>query len=88
MPRLYRVLYEHIGDVSDEQLQQLVDALEEEDEEDDAYFIDGETITFLAGEGVDSAVVEMLRGVVGEEGAEIVWEADEETGEIADDAMR
>ena len=78
MPRLYRVLYEPIGEINDEQLEQLIDALEEEDEEDDDFFINPETLEYLAREGVDPVVVALLRYAVGEEGAEIVWERDED----------
>ena len=77
MPRLYRVSYELIGEISEEQLQQLMDALEEEDEEDDDFFVGPETLEYLAQEGVDPAVLALLRDAVGEDGAEIVWETDE-----------
>ena len=85
MPRLYRVVYEEIGEISDEQLEQLEDALVEEDDEDTDFFIDTDTLTYLEGEGVDAAVIALLRDAVGEEGAEIVWEVEEEEGEFEEE---
>jgi hypothetical protein len=74
MPHLYKVTYEYIGEIDDDQLDLLVDALEEEDEEDQDYFVDPETLDYLAEQGLDPGVVAMLRRAVGEEGAEIVWD--------------
>ena len=81
MPRLYRVVYEYLGEIGEEQLGKLIDALEEEDESDQDYFIDADTLTYLADAGIDPSVLAMLRAAVGEEGVEISWETDEEADE-------
>lgn len=78
MPMLYRVLYEEIGEIDEEDLDQLIDLLEEESEEDQDYFIDAETLDYLAERGIKPAVIDLLRPAIGEEGAEIRWEWDED----------
>lgn len=84
MPMLYRVLYEEIGEIEDEDLDQLIDLLEEESDEDQDYFIDTETLDFLAERGVKPAVIDLLRPAVGDEGAEIRWEWDEDAEDEED----
>lgn len=63
-----------IGTITDEQLAQLADHLEEENPEDHDYWIDGATLDALEEEGVDAAVVTLLRRALGErEGMEVRW---------------
>ena len=75
MPRLY--LKENgsfIGTVSDADLKFLVDQLEEEDQADDDYFIDGATIDLLEENGASESLVSMLRAVVDHgEGVDVFW---------------
>ncbi len=75
MPYLYRAdTGEPLGDIDERMLGQLVDALEEEDATDRDYFVDANTLEYLAGRGVDPALLAMLRGAIGEQGADIRWE--------------
>lgn len=75
MPHLYRAdTGEPIGDIDERMLGQLIDALEEEDVADRDYFVDANTLEYLAGRGVDPALLAILRGVIGDEGADIRWE--------------
>ena len=86
MPRLYRVADEHLGDIDEAQLDDLIDALEEdEDEAGQSYFVDAETLGHLAAEGVDPAVLALLRPAVGEDGCEIYWEEGEDEDEDEDE---
>jgi len=64
-----------IGQLSDKQLQDLVDLLVEESAEDQDYYIDATTLDYLAEQGADPALLAMLRPHVleGEEGMEIEW---------------
>jgi hypothetical protein len=63
-----------ITEISREQLEELQDALEEEFEEDADYYIDPDTIDYLAGQGVSAQVLERLRTVVGDRGGlDIGW---------------
>lgn len=63
-----------IGTITEAQLDQLVDHLEEETPEDQDYWIDGATLDALAEEGVDAAVIALLRKAIGErEGVEVRW---------------
>jgi hypothetical protein len=63
-----------IGTITDDQLTQLAEHLEEESPEDQDYWIDGDTLDALEEEGVDAALVTLLRGALGErEGIEVRW---------------
>ncbi len=76
MPRLYNVdSGDPIGEVSDEQLQFLIDELEEEDEEDQDYYIDKDTLEMLREHGGDPALIDLLTRAMGEDGdIEIAWD--------------
>lgn len=64
MPQVYRLIdIEHdneIGVVTGDQLQFLIDNLEEEGFEDQNYYIDPESLSFLAEEGCDEELLAML----------------------------
>jgi hypothetical protein len=63
-----------LGTIDDSDLKVLIDQLEEEDESDDDYFIDGPTIDLLEQNGASEALVSMLRDVVGSsDGVDILW---------------
>jgi len=77
MARLYRVdTGETIGQLNDIQLKFLVDMLEEEDEDDQDYFIDQDTLELFSDNGCDAELLAMLEGALedGEEGVDIAWE--------------
>ncbi len=64
-----------IGTITEEQLRALQDHLEEESPEDTDYWIDAPTLDAMAEEGVDAALVGLLRTAVGDgDGVEIRWE--------------
>jgi processive 1,2-diacylglycerol beta-glucosyltransferase len=63
-----------LGTISDEQLQFLVDALEEESLEDKDYYISGDTIDMLEEDGADRQLITLLRGALGgREGMDVRW---------------
>ena len=63
-----------IGTLTEEQLQTLIDLLEEEDDEDRDYYIDRDILEYLAEEGADAALLDLLRPhVSGDDGIEIEW---------------
>jgi processive 1,2-diacylglycerol beta-glucosyltransferase len=66
MPNLYnQTTGELISSITDEQLQSLVDQLEEESLEDQDYAIDPMTLAYFEGQGIDPALVGMLRAALG-----------------------
>ena len=63
-----------LGQVTEEQLQYLIDNLEEEWLEDQDYAITPLTLEYLEGLGADPALTSMLRdALAGREVIEIVW---------------
>jgi hypothetical protein len=77
MPRLYRVDTDQtLGQITQTQLQFLVDMLEEEDEDDTEYFIDQDTLELFSDNKCDPELLAMLENALedGEEGVNIGWE--------------
>ena len=65
---------ELIGEISQEQLNTLIDLLVEESREDQDYYINEVTLDMLAARGADKSLIDMLRQALGEEeGIEILW---------------
>lgn len=63
-----------IGEISDEQLDFLIDQLEEEERDDD-YYLDLETIDLLEENGADDSLITLLRKVLGSnEGIDVRWQ--------------
>lgn len=63
-----------IGEVSEEQLQFLIDQLEEEDLEDRDYAITPMLLQLFEAEGADASLLSMLKEALGDgETVEIVW---------------
>ena len=64
MDQMYRLMNiehdEEIGVITEDQVQFLVDNLEEEGFEDQDYYIDSESLSFLAENGCDEELVTML----------------------------
>jgi processive 1,2-diacylglycerol beta-glucosyltransferase len=64
-----------LGQITDEQLQFLIDQLEEESLTDRDYYISADTVDMLEDEGADSALVDALRQALGgREGMDVRWE--------------
>lgn len=64
----------HLGNISEEELQSLVDALEEESRTDTDYWIDTHTVDMLEEHGVSASLVALLRSAVaGRDGLDIAW---------------
>jgi hypothetical protein len=76
MIRLYdKDTGKQVGEVADETFRFLVDLLEEESADDRDYFIDADTLDWMAEEGADPALVAVLRKALGgREEMEIRWE--------------
>ncbi len=63
-----------IGTITDVQLRELIDELEEDSGTDRDYWVDEATVDMLADVGVDRGLVAMLRtALAGREGIEIEW---------------
>jgi hypothetical protein len=63
-----------IGEISDDQLEFLVEQLEEGDSQDQDYFLDLETIDLLEETGADDALIMLLRRALGSsEGIDVRW---------------
>jgi len=63
-----------LGELTADQLQQLQDFLEEESPEDRDYWLNPEELEHMAEEGLDPALLEMLRAAcTSEEGVEVEW---------------
>jgi hypothetical protein len=63
-----------IGEITDEQLDFLIDMLEEEDSKDQDYWIDQATLEYFQENGGDPALIKLLHDAIGEsEGIEIEW---------------
>ncbi|RKU06298.1 galactosyldiacylglycerol synthase [Candidatus Poribacteria bacterium] len=64
MAQVYRLIDiehdEEIGVVTEDQVQFLIDNLEEEGFEDQDYYIDSESLSFLAENGCDEELLSML----------------------------
>ena len=64
-----------LGSITEADLQVLIDALEEESEDDQDYYIDQATIEFMADGRPSDHLLAMLRGALGSsDGIEIRWE--------------
>jgi hypothetical protein len=63
-----------IGEITDEQLSFLIDMLEEEDVEDQDYWIDPMTLQYFQENDGDPDLIKLLQEAIGEsEGIEIEW---------------
>jgi hypothetical protein len=77
MARLYRVDNDKtLGTINASQLKFLVDMLEEEDDEDQDYFIDQDTLELFSDNKCDPELLAMLESALddGEDGVDIAWE--------------
>lgn len=63
-----------IGEITEQQLQFLIDELEEEFKEDTDYYVDGATLELLEGRDADPKLIALLRDALGDRPEmEIVW---------------
>lgn len=64
-----------VGEITEGQLQFLIDHLEETTTDDQDYWIDVPTLAMLRNEGADAELVEILaKGLGGRPGYEVRWE--------------
>ncbi len=64
----------HIGSISPEQLQFMMDQLVEESDEDKNYWLNRATLDMFVSNGADPALVELLRTAMGErDEMEVEW---------------
>ena len=79
---------ELIGQLTEADLQVLIDALEEESTEDRDYFIDAATIDVIADGRATEHLVALLRKALGStEGVDIRWQRRGDTGRSQTDQM-
>lgn len=65
---------QRIGTITEAQLHELIDELEEESGGDRDYWIDEGTLDMMADVGADGGLVDMLRAALaGREGMEVEW---------------
>lgn len=78
MITLYDKQTDHkIGEISEGELQFLIDEMEEEDSHDKDYYIDASTIDYLVSRKATAHLVALLRKGLGEsEGFDARWEDD------------
>ena len=63
-----------LGEVTEEQFRALVDALEEESDEDTDYYINRATLDLLREAGADPALIALLeQGLAGREDMDVQW---------------
>jgi len=76
MPRLYNKKNNALlGEISESDVECLVDVLEEEDSKDVDYFIDLDTVDILEDNGASAELVKLLRAAIGAtEGVDVRWE--------------
>ena len=66
---------EIIGTVTDEELDEIIDALEEETEDDQDYYVDANTLDYMEGLNVSANVLALLKtALVGKESIDIEWD--------------
>ena len=63
-----------IGNISEDQLQFLIDQLEEEDNKDQDYYLSRDTLDLLKVNGADSQLIKMLAEALGSKNdLDIIW---------------
>jgi processive 1,2-diacylglycerol beta-glucosyltransferase len=80
------LLYTQVGELSEEQLDFLVDNLEEEWPEDRDYYINRAMLEILKQRGADAALLHILEQALGNrEEVDILWVDTDELEEIEED---
>jgi processive 1,2-diacylglycerol beta-glucosyltransferase len=76
------LLYSQVGELSEDQLDFLIDNLEEEWSDDRDYFINRELVNALQTRGADPALIAMLQAALGDKDeVDILWVDTEEEEE-------
>jgi processive 1,2-diacylglycerol beta-glucosyltransferase len=79
-------LYAYVGEVSEDQLDFLIDNLEEEWSDDRDYFVNKELVEMLEQKGADRGLLNLLRKALGtQDEVDILWVDTEEMDEDEDD---
>ncbi len=74
MIKLYDTSNTHVGELSEQELQFLIDSMEEESTTDQDYYLDEATVNYLEARGADQGLVIRLRQLLaGREGITIRW---------------
>lgn len=64
-----------IGVITEDQLEDLIEILEEDSSEDHDYYVNKETLDLLADEGADPSLIDLLRQALGDRAdMDIRWE--------------
>jgi len=80
------LLYSQVGELSEEQLDFLVDNLEEEWPEDRDYFVNRDMLEILKQRGADATLIAMLTLALGNrDEVDILWVDTDELEEIDED---
>ena len=80
-------LYRFVGEVSEDDLDFLIDNLEEEWSDDQDYYVNEAMVDALAQKGANPALVDTLKKALGgDEDVEILWVDTEEVYEDEDEA--
>jgi processive 1,2-diacylglycerol beta-glucosyltransferase len=80
------LLYSQVGELSEDQLDFLIDNLEEEWSSDRDYYINRAMLDMLAQRGADTGLLRLLRQALGDkEEIDILWVDTEEEGYEDDD---
>ncbi|MEO5595611.1 MAG: hypothetical protein ABIQ97_00470 [Lysobacteraceae bacterium] len=75
-----------LGTISEGELQQLIDALEEEDQHDRDYYVDQQTINYLRERNVTPHLLGLLeRGLGSRSGFDVEWTSDEPDSDDEDE---
>ncbi len=68
-----------LGAITEAQVQTLVDLLEEEDAQDQDYYVDQDILAYLEEEGADKELLALIRPHVSEtDGIEIEWKREDQ----------
>lgn len=77
MVKLFDTHNRHLGDITDTQLQFLMDSMEEESTTDQDYYLEAATLDYLEARGADQDLITRLRGYLGDhDGLTIRWTRD------------
>ena len=80
-------LYRFVGEVSEDDLDFLIDNLEEEWSDDQDYYVNEAMVDALAQKGANAALVDTLKKALGgDEDVEILWVDTEEVYDDEDEA--